>query len=309
MHEPERELGAPFGRGEIMRLALAVTLHLQHIRPLLAIETVRERHRQLDKFVAHVGPDVAVRALRESHIVDWLSVQNVRASTLHQRFGTVRYFVYDCIRHGWMKSDPTIGIRLPRRPRLAPRALTLDELHAIGRVLPDERARLIIALSINEALRRVEICRVEMEDIDLRTMTLYVHTAKARSDDAVPLSEDTAVNFLEPYLRVRGRHAGPLIRSYVYPYGALNPGSVTSMVTRWFRDAGIKEAAYDGRSLHAGRHTKASVLLDAGASPEIVQKYLRHASMGTTFASYIRNRQRVDDLRPYSSFLPGDEAA
>lgn len=282
-------------------------MHLQHIRPLVTYDTHRLRRYDLERFVAHVGPDVAVKALKRSHILDWLAAQDVRASTLHLRFGTVRYFVRDCIRHGWMRHDPTLDIVLPRRPRKEPRALTLDELRALGTALPDARARLIIALSINEALRRVEICRLEFDDIDFASMRLRVLTAKNSSEDVLPLSHETHDNYLLPYLVVRGRGAGPLIRAYTHP-GGLTPGSMGAMVSKWMRAAGIKEAPHDGRSLHAGRHTKASVLLDAGASPEIVQKYLRHSQMSSTW-TYLRNRRTVEDLRPWSETLPRDDAA
>ena len=85
----------------------------------------------------------------------------------------------------------------------------------------------------------------------------------------------------------------------VFPYGYPVKG--------WFREAGIKEGAYDGRSLHAGRHSCASHMLDSGAPPTIVQKALRHASLQSTW-TYMRNRKTVEELRPWMGIQPDDAA-
>lgn len=298
------------GGGAIMRIAFAVGLHLHHIKPIVVKTTFKQRRHDLESFVRHVGPNMAVKAIKPQHIQGWLAGMDVRASTLHQRCGTIRYFYRDAITHGWAKADPTSLIQLPRRPKKQPRSLTQEELRALGHALPDARARLIIALAINEALRRIEICRLELDDIDLRTMTIRLVTAKSMTEDSIPLTIDTHSRFLLPYLIQRGMGAGPLIRSYKDQQG-LSPSYLTSLVGQWFVDAGIKEAPYDGRSLHAGRHTAASIMLEAGAPPTVVQKALRHASLQSTW-TYMRHRRTVEEIRPWMGLQPDpipDEAA
>ncbi len=291
--------------GQILRLPTAIRMHVGHITPLLTRETVRNRRYHLESFATFLGP-MALKTVKARHIQDWLANQAVAASTLHLMCGTVRYFFKDAVKSGWLKVDPSTDIQLPRRPKKQPRTLTMGELKALGQALPDERARLVMALAINEGLRRVEICNLEMGDLDLFTMTLRVVTAKSMSEDAVPLTADTYNKYLLPYMTVRGTQAGPLIRSYTTGH-RLKPTSLTCMVNRWFRDAGIKESAYDGRSLHAGRHSCASHMLDAGAPPTIVQKALRHASLQSTW-TYLRNRENVESLRPWMGLQPEDAA-
>jgi integrase/recombinase XerC len=273
-------------------------MYLSHIAGIVQPETARQRRYHLESLMRFVGPDVALKGIKTKHLQDWVVGQNMRASSVHLRFGTIRYFYADALRHNWVKIDPTREVLLPRRASRKPRALPGAEINALGAALPDERARLIMALAINEGLRRVEICRLEHDDFDFEAMTFRVVTAKSWTEDTLPLTIDTHQNFLLPYLVVRGTAAGPLIQSYTTGE-ALKPTSLTNMVNRWFCDAGIKTGAYDGRSLHAGRHSCASQMLDAGAPITVVQKYLRHRNMSSTYV-YAGMARDVEEMRPWA---------
>lgn len=297
----EAEQGGLDGGGT-MRLNTAARVHLDHLRHRVTPETRRQRRYDLESFVAHVGGDVALRAVKRTHIEAWLAEQECATSTLRLRFLAVRMLFDEAEEEGWIHGRPYVGIRLPRMPRKQPRDLTREELLALGRSLPDARAHLIVALAVNEGLRRVEISRLELADIDLGAMLVRVVTAKGGAVDDHPLTEWTRDDYLMPWLRERGGRPGPLIVSYTTGR-ALTPHTIGALVAGWLRDAGVKASAYDGKSLHACRHTYARRLLDAGAEVEVVQQGLRHASLASTW-TYLRNRKRVDDLRPFMGLRP-----
>ena len=203
--------GASEGAG-IMTAAGAARIYLNELRKRVTTETLTRRRYHLESFLAHVGGQVEVRAVKRKHIESWLWGMEVAPSTLKLRFLTIRGLFDYCQVRGWVKVLPYLGIVLPRPAKKQPRALTRDELIALSAVLPDERARCIVALAVNEGLRRVEIARLELGDIDFHAMTLRVVTAKAHTEDLIPLSEATLNNWLAPYLTVRGRRPGALIQ-------------------------------------------------------------------------------------------------
>ena len=279
-----------------MRVRTVARLHLSDLKRRVAPATLRQRRYDLESFISFTGGDVAARAVKQKHVQAWVDDQTCAASTLKLRFLSVRMMFKYAQEHRWINRLPTDGITLPRVPRRQRRALSLDQLRALGAVLPDERARLIIALGVNEGLRRVEIARLELGDIDFKDMLVRVVTAKSGgNEDVIPLTEDTAEKYLRPYMTVRGTKPGVLIQSYTTGR-ALSPDSIGKLVTSWMLDAGIKETAFDGISLHACRHTTADHLRAAGAQPEDIQHALRHANLSSTW-TYLRPERNLERLR------------
>lgn len=283
-------------KGGIVTLNTAARLHLSELKRTLHPDTVKRRRYILEAFLAHIGGATAAKAVKRRHVEDWLYSQEVAASTLRKHYNVLRAFFRFVFERGWAPASPTLGIVLPRIPRKQPRALTLEELRALALALPDERARLIIALALNEGLRRVEIARLELSDVDTLAMTLRVLTAKSDTEDTIPLTEWT-LQFLRPYMAVRGNVPGPLIQSQ-RRHGGITADAIGNMVSQWMKDAGIKTGAFDGKSLHACRHTFAINLLDHGADLATIQLGLRHASPSSS-NTYLRLRQDVERLRPF----------
>lgn len=295
--------------GKIMRLNAVARLYLSAITGQVTPNTRRQRRYHLEGFLAHMGGDTAVRAVKRRHIETWLATQEVSPGTLKTRFLTVRSMFDLAVERRWVRTSPCHGIVLPRQPRRQPRAFSLVELRALREALPDERARLIVSLGVCEGLRRVEIARLELGDIDLRTRTIRVLTAKTGNEDLIPLTDVTG-RYLDEYLTVRGRFPGPLIQSY-RRRGGITADTIGTLVVGWLRDAGVKAAPFDGRSLHACRHTAAMRMLEAGADPTIIQAGLRHAALSSTW-TYLRARRNVDDLRQWMGadmHEPGGDAA
>ena len=287
--------GASEGAG-VMTAAGAARIYLNDLRKRVSATTVQKRRYDLESFLAGIGGQTEVRAVKRKHIEGWLFSMEVAPSTLKNRFLTIRGFFDFCQVRGWVRVVPYLGITLPRQTKKQPRALTRDELVKLATVLPDERARLIVALGVNEGLRRVEIARLELGDIDFQSMTMRVVTAKAHTEDLLPLSPYTHDEFLLPYLTVRGRKPGALIQSHYG--GPLSPDAIGMMVAKWLKQAGVKEHAFDGKSLHATRHTFALNLLAHGADPTVIQAGLRHSTLGSTW-TYLRGVRDVERLRPF----------
>lgn len=141
---------------------------------------------------------------------------------------------------------------------------------------PDDRARLIILLEVQEGLRACEVARIEVGDIDFTERTILVR-GKGNRERLLPLSAQTWAA-LEDYLGGRPMKTGPLIRSYNDPKAGISSAHVQHLVQGWLRRVGISSGGG-----HGLRHTMATTLLrEQGADIRDVQMALGHATLQST---------------------------
>lgn len=214
------------------------------------------------------------------HILDWLTHQQVAASTARNRLSMVKAFFDWLIDQEVIRANPCVGIKPPRQPRAVPRALPKDAVAEVLAGAPDARAELIILLMVQEGLRACEVANLERADVDENASTVVV-VGKGGHQRMLPLTRETA-SALRRYLAEHPCGAGPLVRSYQRPKG-LSAGYISNRVAKWMRDAGVKSAPGDGVSGHALRHTAATdVLRVTGGNIRVVQVMLGHQSLATT---------------------------
>lgn len=133
---------------------------------------------------------------------------------------------------------------------------------------------------VQEGLRRIEVTRLEIGDIDLIGRTIRV-TGKGDHERLLPLTRE-AEEAIRDYLRQYPATTGPLIRSFHNPTLGVRPNTVSGMVHTAMLMAGVKQASYDGVTPHALRHSCATDMLRAGAHVRDVQRALGHQTLATT---------------------------
>lgn len=208
------------------------------------------------------------------------SIGHLSAATRRGRFLAVRLFCRWLVLHGDIRTDPTIGMKAPKEPRRRPRALPADRVAALLRACPDERARLIVLLMFQAGLRCCEVHGLQVGDIDrLRRIARIVGKGGHEREVWLP---DELEEALTAYLLALPVSSGPLVRSYRIPTRALAADTISGLVAQWMWTAGVKAAARDGVSAHAGRHTCATDMLLHGAHVRDVQFVLGHAHLATT---------------------------
>lgn len=136
----------------------------------------------------------------------------------------------------------------------------------------------ILTLLVRLGLRRCEVARLGLDDIDWRAGTICVH-GKGNCLERLPLPVDVG-HYLAQYLR----HARPakaqgrtvFVRHFA-PYNALSASRVSTIVSDAARRAGIGRV-----HAHRLRHTAATQLLRAGATLPEIGQVLRHRRAQTT---------------------------
>lgn len=195
-------------------------------------------------------------------------------------------------RTGKIKVNPTDDIPAPKKPHAVPRALSTEDVATLFASLPDQRARTVISLMVQEGLRCLEVAGLEWSDIDLVHRTMILR-GKGGHERLIPITDATLAE-LNKLQRDgnRRRGGGPVIRSV--RGGKLASTTISDYVSRWMKAAGIWGDQWDGTSAHALRHTAASDVYRTTRDPVLVQAMLGHQNLDTT-RIYLRHAN-LDDM-------------
>jgi integrase/recombinase XerD len=164
--------------------------------------------------------------------------------------------------------------------------LTVDEVERILAV-PDIssllglRDRAMLETFYATAIRRSELCRLKVRNLDLKRGVLAVRQGKGRKDRFVPVGE-RATAWIEKYLR----ESRPELQGFDDDGTLFLSADGTSIVPDHLgeivRNAiTLAEVDKEG-ACHLFRHTAATLMLEGGADIRFIQQMLGHAKLETT---------------------------
>jgi len=189
---------------------------------------------------------------------------------------------------GWRLAGLPRGLEPAQVRRLL---ASCDRRTAAGR-----RDFAILTLLTRLALRRGEVARLELRDLDWRAGEIVIR-GKGDRQERLPQPADVG-EAVAGYLR-RGRPASAegrcLFIRVKAPHRPLTPGGVTNVVVAAGRRAGLGQIA-----AHRLRHTAATEMLRAGATLPEIGQVLRHRSLLTTAIYAKVDREALRSLaRPW----------
>ena len=184
------------------------------------------------------------------------------------------------------------GIRRTLRPRqrqvkpLLKAHLAAMQRHMQG--LTGLRDRALLLVGFFGALRRSEIAKLELRDIEFTRRGLIVHIRQIKTDlegvwrDVfIPKSKGRlcAIEALQRWLRASCIESGAAFRRVTahstVGKNAITPGAIASIVKRYASKIGLDSSAFSGHSLRAGLVTSAAA---AGAASWQIRKQTGHKS-------------------------------
>jgi integrase/recombinase XerD len=183
--------------------------------------------------------------------------------------------------------NPASELEIPKKPKRLPKAIL--QLEDIENILNQTnidtpqgiRDRAIIEVLYSTGMRRMEIVKLSIYDIDVRRSIVYVREGKGNKDRVIPIGE-RALAWLEKYkLEVRPElivepDNGIL---FITDYGeAFERDQLTHSVKKYLIRAGIDVVG----SCHLFRHACATHMLDNGADIRFIQAMLGHDDLNTT---------------------------
>jgi site-specific recombinase XerD len=224
--------------------------------------------------------------------------------TISLKLTTVRRFYDGAVSRGLLEKNPVKDIKAPRK-RTADaeiiKCLSAGETERLFEAIPHDhrlknlRDRAMAALMALEGLRRIEICRANVDDIEETETGVRILVHGKGKDGYIYPREDT-VACIRNYLIQRGpvqadKDGEPLFVSLSKSdrvRGRITRIGLSKWIDTMLAKAGI---AKKGRGCHALRHTCGALLYQATRDVKVVQETLRHASIAMA-AKYSHVQER-----------------
>jgi integrase/recombinase XerD len=209
------------------------------------------------------------------------------ASTQYGHLVTVRLLFRWLSRQGFLLANPASEIVLPKLPQRLPRAvLTLEEVEAVlaqphVATADGLRDRAMLELLYSTGLRRAELSRLLLFDVDATRGTVFVREGKGRKDRVVPIGERALAWVLKYIDEARPKLAGLRDEGVLFLGDAgegLHVDYLSQRVRQYLEAAGLKKPG----ACHLFRHSMATAMLEGGADIRFVQEMLGHVSLETT---------------------------
>jgi len=247
-----------------------------------APNTIRAYVTAVAQFAAHFRRSPELLGPEEIRIYQLHLVREklVASGTLNITAAALRFLYGTTLEKDWKIE------RIPyaKTPKKLPKILSQDEVLRLFDATSNIKHRTIMMTIYSAALRRSEVARLRVEDIDSHRMLIHINLGKGRKDRLVTLSE-TLLEVLRDYYRA------------CRPGDWLFPGNKTNRpITGESIACFVKRS---GRSIgkrvtpHTLRHSAATHLLEAGYNIRSVQGVLGHARISTTDVYSHVTRERI----------------
>lgn len=211
-------------------------------------------------------------------------------STRANRLAAVRLWLRWATKFGRLVADPSVDFVLPRLPRRLPRAvLTSAEVEAVLRATAEDTAmglrdRALLEVMYSTGMRRGEIVRLELSDVDAARGVVFVREGKGGKDRVIPIGQ-RALEWFARYLKdarpaLAARQSGRADSATAF-LGArgerIRPSRLTERLHGY-----VKRISGKPGSCHVFRHSMATLMHDGGADIRDLQEMLGHAQLSTT---------------------------
>ena len=248
--------------------------------------TVRAYLYAVEEFARYFGksPDKLNQEQLRQYQLHLLHDRKLTIGTIVGRIAALRFFFVRVLR----RPHRQIDLIYPKRPERLPTVLSQEE---VAQLLDSANNLLDYAMLMTlyaTGMRRAELIRLKIEDIDSQRMIIHIRQGKGNRDRDVPLTPK-----LLKTLREYWRWMKP--KTYLFPGMVHNwradkpitPKCVWLAVQDAAKRAGIKKRV----SPHTLRHSWATHLLENGADLRAIQMLLGHVDLETT-AVYLHLSRR-----------------
>lgn len=274
----------------------------------------------IDRYLASRHQIVEVDQVGEPHLRQWLidlrhepGRYGERSSKTIQTYCRhMRPFFHWLYEQGYIETDPTDRIKLPKAKKTLIRIFEGDEVDRLQKACEPPagrkatflqrglaaRNRAILDLLLDTGIRRIEVCAVRIRDIDLKHETLYIQ-GKGQKERRLSLSPHVR-HLISTYLnKWRSEPQSSDERIFLADDG--RPLTVAG-IEMIFRTLKKRASAMDKRiSPHTCRHWFAVNFLRNGGSVFQLQELLGHEDLATVRIYVALSQQdALDQHRRYS---------
>ena len=264
----------------------------------LSPSTLRQRHRAVRRFILWAGErgltrpqeiTLAILERYQRHLYHYRKKdgQPLAFGSQHTELVPLKAYFKWLARERRILYNPASELVMPKAPKTIPRyVLTVEEIDTVLNepdtgTLPGVRDRAILEVLYSAAVRRSELARLLVSDVDTRRGCLLVREGKGGKDRLVPLGE-RACRWVDKYLaEVRPELLGMDETGFLFlsDYGEpISEDALGESVKKLMQKAGIDVPG----ACHLFRHAAATHMLENGADIRYIQAFLGHASLTST---------------------------
>jgi len=244
------------------------------------LRTVEEFSRRF-----HCSPDrLGPRHIRE-YQAELFQKRKFSPNTVAQRLAALRFFYTKTLKKVWSIEETPY----PKKTLHLPTILSQEEVaRLIDAARPPFHRTLLMALYAT-GLRRAELARLKVSDVDSKRMVIHVRGGKGRKDRDVMLSPKLLEALREHW---RGLQRKP--SAWLFPGNRWHTGDTpitTKVVWNACKEAALRAGLQKDVHPHTLRHCFATHLLEAGADLRMIQILLGHHDLKET-TIYLHLSQR-----------------
>jgi integrase len=221
--------------------------------------------------------------------------------TVHVAHRVLRRALADAVRWSLIPSNPASTARAPKLEAREMTVWTAEQASRFLRAVADDRMGALWAVALHTGLRRGELAGLRWVDVDLpegtltvaqqRTTANYkvvVSAPKAKSHRQLLLAPHT-VSALERHRKLQRLERvalGPAWKDSGYVFVDELGEPYHPQRLHWLFEQAAQRAGLPVIRLHDLRHTMATLALQAGVHPKVVQEQLGHSGIDVTLDVY-----------------------
>ena len=259
--------------------------------------TAQSYKKDLDQFLKFAkikGPKDVKRDLIK-FFLEHLYNEGFSVSSSERKLACLKSFFHYLVREGKIEADPTADIKLPKKAKRLPKALSIGETIRLISA-PREKNRIslrdaaLLELLYATGMRASEVVGLDISDINL-SVSFVKCFGKGSRERIVPINKAT-LRAIKEYLG-KGRPEFPK-KDKDALFVDKNGGRLTRQGLWFVIKKYVKETGVKGKtSPHTLRHSFATHLLEKGADLRSVQEMLGHADISTTQIYTSVSRERL----------------
>jgi len=276
-----------------------VTILMQRMREELvrrnyAATTIHSYLKAVEHFRCHVGTpidEIGPDDIRSYHAY-LLETRKLAVNTVVLNICALRFLYIKVLKRRDMKED----LPYPKQRLRLPVILSPGEVAQLIGAARNLYHRTILMTLYSTGLRRAELCRLKVADVDSKRMMLRVVQGKGGIDREVPLSKKLLSALREYYRWMRPE-------TYLFP-GTVNHSRADKPISEkivWqaVHEATIRAGIKKRVTPHTLRHCFATHLLESGADLRSIQMMLGHSDLeATTVYLHLSRRHLQSTANP-----------
>jgi integrase/recombinase XerD len=229
------------------------------------------------------------RPVLSSFVTSLLSM-GLGAGSVERHIAAVKSFFAYLVREGRVQTNPTSNIRLPKKSKKLPKALTMSEAKCLVESPKSARDKAIMELLYATGIRASELIGLTLNDVNMDVGFIKCF-GKGGKERIVPMGE-AAIAAVKGYINA-GRPKSAINILFLDRLGRqLTRQGLWFIVKKYVKLSGVRASA----STHTLRHSFATHLLEGGADLRCVQEMLGHSDISTTQVYTSVSRERLKKI-------------